>query len=190
MKCSSQNKEVSTSEISSNARETLLTLRDQLTHCEDMLKYLPSGGEASCFSDEIDICVTNYTIKLNKHLQRNGAGVPPECIQSRTHSKTYSACVDSEEVGRTLRLQLSKPEFKQVPQASCHEIMEVDELNTSISWSFGESNDELPSDAAGELSPAQELQSRARLWVKSPKYIMRSEAELKVKDLMLNCFTK
>lgn len=57
------------------AQKALNFLKNELPHWEDMLKYLDyddSNGAGNAFvSDEIDINVVNYKIKLSRYLDKN-----------------------------------------------------------------------------------------------------------------------
>lgn len=171
------------------AYDALHFLKSELPHCEDMLKYL-DDGRGNRFTEqlansEIDINVTNYKIKLGKYLDINKqTGKSEECIYNSFDADWARRYYNTSSVGRNNRMTQSstKPTFTKLPQSSCFDIAEIEEIDSSFS-SITESNMSVAQNDVNKMMSTTLANSGVK--VKSPEYYKRSAAEFKIKDSIL-----
>ena len=184
-------------EKGNEVRNMLKYVTKELPHWEDMLRYLDDEREERInenryFEDEIDIKITNCSIKLNRlHkkdlnnelvqlLATNSIDVDPVESRASQHNVKVSQ-------GLSKSNSLNRPKFLKVSQKNVSEMEEIEEQNSS----FSSIND---CDSFVKLERecndiSSKITSSVGVTLKSPAYWRRSAAELKIKDSILSFYT-
>ena len=179
------------------AQQALHFLRNELPHWEDMLKYLDNDeSNAACHafrSDEIDINVINYKIKLSRYLNKNESNGRSELwiynsIDSDPLENQINQFTKEESNKLEMNSYLSKPDFKKISQVNWLEMAEIEEQDSSFSSITD--NQSNWRNIRNEISDALNKTTINKTFVvKSPAYCKRSAAELKVKESILTWYT-
>ena len=114
-----------------------------------MLQYLGNNNESEKLHEqledgrEIDIDVTNYTIKMGRYARgKDEEGKPLSYIyhniNSNNEENSKSTLLKSSKYRKNLVQENSKPSFKKVNQINCFDITEIEELESSFSSTIQE----------------------------------------------------
>jgi len=176
---------------SNRASNAIGFLRSELVHCEDMLQYLDDdnqvAGKNNLFdSDDIDIDVTNYKIKLKKCTKKNNqtnkleeyvhqifdtnSFYNPKMHPKNSHSVQFT------------QLPSKKLQMKKLIQVDCSELN--DEIVSEVS-SFCENENLTYNIDDNGYNTTKDYIRNSNILVKSPDYCKRSAAENKVKNSIL-----
>lgn len=178
---------------SDKAQEAFKFLKNEIPHCEDMLKYLDEEDSVqqtplrqSMDQGEIDISVLTFKLGKTKpgqnNTSKNGGQIYHTFDTDSYHDRVFgkSSGYSSQ---RELRHNSSKPAFKKVSQVKCFDIAEVEENDSS----FHSTEHNVSQQNFNEIDEVSRRNvSKTDYKVKSPIYIRKSQAEKLAKNIILN----
>lgn len=173
-------------------------LRDELPHCQDMIKYLNDGSQPSSNKykfgdDEISIDVTNYKIKLGQKTSHNPHGAKEKCIYQHIDSEPIRSTNFSHKRNSRSQINITqrvtKPTFQKVSQVDCSNMSENAE-ESSLYSSFHNSFEISQNSIQDNDKLCAQTATDKDVFVKSPDYCRKSAAEVRARNARLTNYTK